>query len=233
MLSIKNHEWNKSYKNKDNYIFYPNEEIIRFISKYIRKRIGLNQFKDIQNCNTLPKVLDFGCGIGRHVFLLNEFSLDAYGFDFSDEAIKVAKSNCEKLKLAHLVEKFIVADISDLPYEDKQFDFMLSHGVVDSIPFNVAKKGMEELYRTLNDDGLIYLDLISTDDFSYGGSSLLEKTVTTEHEKNTVQSYFNDEKINTLIQGKFTIVEKHKIIKQNCLDNTENVRYHIILKKMS
>ncbi len=39
--------WNSSYKNKDNYLFVPNEEVVRFISKYIKKRIGINKFKNI------------------------------------------------------------------------------------------------------------------------------------------------------------------------------------------
>lgn len=39
-------EWNSSYENRDNFVFYPHEEIIRFVSKYIRKRVGLDEFHD-------------------------------------------------------------------------------------------------------------------------------------------------------------------------------------------
>jgi len=35
MSVLKKENWNNSYKNKDNFVFYPNEEIIRFISKYV------------------------------------------------------------------------------------------------------------------------------------------------------------------------------------------------------
>ncbi|MBT4763411.1 methyltransferase domain-containing protein, partial [bacterium] len=90
-------EWDKSYKNKDNYIFYPHEEIIRFISKYIRKRVGLDEFIDQCEINESTKVLDFGCGIGRHMRLLYEFGLNARGFDLSSEAITVAKNNFSSL----------------------------------------------------------------------------------------------------------------------------------------
>ncbi len=34
--------WDKSYENKDNYLFYPNEEVIRFLNKYIERRTNLN-----------------------------------------------------------------------------------------------------------------------------------------------------------------------------------------------
>ena len=63
---IKN--WDKSYKNRDNYIFYPHEEIIRFISKYIRKRVGLNEFTYIDNNS--PKVLDIGFLVDMRVCVI-------------------------------------------------------------------------------------------------------------------------------------------------------------------
>ena len=40
-------EWNKSYVNINNFLFYPDDEVIRFMSKYIRKIIGLNKFLNL------------------------------------------------------------------------------------------------------------------------------------------------------------------------------------------
>ena len=36
-MSKKNY-WDISYQNKDNYLLYPNEEVIRFFNKYIKRR---------------------------------------------------------------------------------------------------------------------------------------------------------------------------------------------------
>jgi SAM-dependent methyltransferase len=80
-------QWEKSYKNKDNFVFYPNEEVIRFTSKYIRKRVGLNEFVDVHNYSDNPKVLDLGCGIGRHIIYGLDMKLDMYGIDLSEVAI--------------------------------------------------------------------------------------------------------------------------------------------------
>lgn len=44
-------KWEESYRRKENFVFYPHEELIRFVSKYIRKRTGLAQWTDI---NALP-----------------------------------------------------------------------------------------------------------------------------------------------------------------------------------
>jgi hypothetical protein len=57
-------QWEDSYKNRDNFLFYPNEEVIRFVSKYLRKRKGLDEFQDINLSVDVPNFLDLGCGVG-------------------------------------------------------------------------------------------------------------------------------------------------------------------------
>ena len=37
---------------------------------------------------------------------------------------------------------------------------MISHGVLDSMPFNIARSGLLEISRCLKDKGKIYFDLI-------------------------------------------------------------------------
>ena len=229
--NYKKNEWNKSYKNKDNYMFYPEENVIRFISKYIKKRTGLDGFISLNPSLTNVKVLDFGCGIGRHVITLNEFNIDGYGFDLSNEAINTAKENFMKLGLPKLIDKVIVADILNLPYDDNFFDFMLSHGVIDSMPYEIAKNGLLELSRCLKEDGKVYLDLISEIGHSCNDDNF-EQTIQTNHERNTIQTYFNEDRINDLIENIFEIEE---IILKNKIDITNNTthgRYHIVLKKV-
>jgi len=41
MMENQKKKWEESYLNRDNFVFYPHEEVIRFVSKSIRKRIGL------------------------------------------------------------------------------------------------------------------------------------------------------------------------------------------------
>ena len=79
MNSIKE-AWEKSYLNKDNYLFYPNEEVIRFFSKYIYKQVGLDLFKK-KHLAKDPKLLVFGCGIGRHLIYSYKLGINTYGID--------------------------------------------------------------------------------------------------------------------------------------------------------
>ena len=230
MKKDKKDAWDKSYINKDNYMFYPNEDVIRFISKYITKRTGLKEFNSKYDSLDKIKVLDFGCGIGRHVRTLNEFNIDGYGFDLSSEAINTAKQNFQELGLLSLVEKVIVADIVKLPYEDKYFNFMLSHGVLDSMPYSIAKDGLLELSRCLKDNGRIYFDLIS--EIGYDCSGSFEKTIQENHEHNTIQTYFNEDRINDLIKDIFVIEEIILKSSLNVVNKTTVARYHVVVKKL-
>lgn len=232
-MNTKKNEWDNSYINKNNYVFYPHEEVVRFISKYIRKKTGRDSFSDQNIYEDTPKVLDFGCGIGRHVALLNDFNLDVYGFDLSSEAIKTAKLGFELSGQENLSNKLIVSDITNLPYMDKKFDYMLSHGVLDSMPFNTAKKGLAELHRVLKKDGLIYFDLIDSLDSSFNDSPSFEKEVDDEHERGTIQSYFNMDRINKLLSVNYKIIECYKIQRKDCLANNGLIsRYHLVVKKI-
>ena len=231
MKKDKKDAWDKSYINKDNYMFYPHEDVIRFISKYITKRTGLKEFNSKYDSLDKIKVLDFGCGIGRHVRTLNEFNIDGYGFDLSSEAINTAKQNFQELGLLSLVEKVIVADIVKLPYEDKYFNFMLSHRVLDSMPYSIAKDGLLELSRCLKDNGKIYFDVISEDGYICSDNDF-EKTITTEHEKNTIQTYFNEDRIDDLIKDVFVIEEIILKSSFNVVNKTTVARYHVVVKKL-
>lgn len=221
-------EWNGSYKNKDNFLFYPNEEVVRFISKYIKKKIGYNEYiikRDVSTC------LDLGCGIGRHVLYLDELGLDVYGIDISEEAIKFANKYFDNLGKEYLRKKLTVGSINKLPYLDTFFDFAVSHGVLDSMYFDLAKEGINEIHRVLRDDGLLYIDLISGDDYNHFKEYEGEEVVSIAHEKGTIQSYFNWRKINLLLQSKFEILDCILVQRESIISPIKNSRYHIVAKK--
>ena len=72
VLGDRKSEWDASYENRDNFVFYPNEEVIRFVSKFIRKRIGFGEFRDVTQESVQGRVLDLGCGDGSLLQYLKE-----------------------------------------------------------------------------------------------------------------------------------------------------------------
>ncbi|TLD97744.1 hypothetical protein LS71_003150 [Helicobacter jaachi] len=44
---LKIDQWNASYARGENVIFYPHEEVVRFLNRFIRKRLGEEEFCDV------------------------------------------------------------------------------------------------------------------------------------------------------------------------------------------
>ena len=225
-------EWNKSYVNKNNFLFYPDDEVIRFMSKYIRKRIGLNKFLNLNFQKNMKRSLDLGCGIGRHVIYCHEMGLDSYGIDLSDIAIKFAHDWAKVIGLLAPNKKIKQGDVRYLPWDSGFFNFVISHGVLDSMSLEIAKETSIEIARVMDTGGLFYCDLISGDDSDHAREYYGEEIVKTEHEKGTIQSYFNFHKIQYLFEGLFTIKECQLIKRENVLTGTLSSRYHLILEKI-
>ena len=225
-IRTKEKEWDASYERKENFIFYPHEEVIRFISKYFFKRKGIGTNEKIVSS---LKGLDVGCGIGKHVKFLIETGVDAYGVDLSNAAIKIAREwLSDDLQDA---ERLKIGSVLDLPFKANYFDLAVSHGVFDSMPFEVARNGVAQVANCLKPGGLFYIDLISGDDSRHYPEYDKEETVLTEHENGTIQSYFNFGKIEKLIENSFKIEEAYLIRKESVLSQDFESRYHLVLKK--
>jgi SAM-dependent methyltransferase len=96
-MDLKLSEWEESYKRGENFIFYPKEEVVKFINRYVVKRKNIDEFIPILTKQPPIKGLDLGCGIGRNTILLEEFGILAYGIDISKKAIETAKKLAVKL----------------------------------------------------------------------------------------------------------------------------------------
>lgn len=221
--------WDKSYEKRDNFVFYPHEEVIRFIARNIRKRTGLESFQDQQTFDHTPRGLDLGCGIGRHVRFMDDMQLEGHGIDLSQVAIDQARAICDAEGRTALSKYFRVGSITEMPYEDGFFDFILSHGVLDSLPFTLAQQAMLEAKRVLRKGGLFYLDLVSGDDSNHYPEFSGEETVTASFEKDTIQSYFNYGLIQDLVGDLFEVRECTLIRHSSVISNSWHCRYHVVL----
>ncbi len=221
--------WDRSYDRRENFLFYPHEEIVRFMARHVRKRVGFEEFEDRHGLERNPRVLDLGCGIGRHVRFCDDLRLEAWGVDHSRIALGEAGRICDREGRGHLVGRFVVANGERLPFADGAFDFIVSHGVLDSMPFDVARRTMRDCRRVLSASGRFYLDLISGDDHRHFPEFAGEEVVATTHEQDTVQSYFNFARIEQLVGNGFVIEECQKVSRTSVLSPVRQARYHVVL----
>ena len=102
------------------------------------------------------KVLDLGCGSGRHLLHLAEQGFETFGIDLSGKAIELAAT--------WLKERGLRADIrvgsafERLPYEDDFFDAIISVRVLNHGRIEDIRNAVEEMQRVLKPNGVIFIE---------------------------------------------------------------------------
>ena len=103
------------------------------------------------------KVLDLGCGTGRHTVLLAKQGFDVYATDVSKSALKITKKWIKeknlsaKLKEHSCYEKF--------PFKDSFFDAIISTQVIHHNFHNKIKFCISEIERVLKHKGIIFITI--------------------------------------------------------------------------
>lgn len=100
--------------------------------------------KDLRN----KKVLDVGCGSGRHALRLAGLAQEVVGTDISQKSIDVANSNAAKNKITNF--SGVVSDYSS-PYQPDYFDYAIMVNAVHHI--DDAERVFRNVSKSLKDDG--------------------------------------------------------------------------------
>jgi len=229
-------KWQQSYLRAENFIFYPKDEAVKFLSRFVRKRVGVNKFIDIIDFSRKKPVrgLDFGCGIGRLAILMKEWGIDAYGMDISAHALKTARELAESFGFAGMKDKFVLDNGAKLSFASRYFNIIIADSVLDSMPFKLAVKLVKEIERVTVNKGVFFLSLICADGLEHPRGFIGEEKVKTLHEQGTIQSYYNWEKIRHLIaETKFKIIWAQLISSESLVSSYRSSRYYLVLKKGS
>ena len=135
---------------------YPNEYAARFLfGNYSR---DLTERKEI-------KILDLGCGAGRHTRMFAEQGFDTYAIDLSREGIRYTTEMLESCKLSADIRQ---GDMTQLPYDDEFFDGVLSFGVFYYISGEGVKQAISEMFRVLKPGGIAMIIMRTDNDYRFG-----------------------------------------------------------------
>jgi 2-polyprenyl-3-methyl-5-hydroxy-6-metoxy-1,4-benzoquinol methylase len=103
------------------------------------------KLEELLRKNNGSKILDFGCGAGRHAVYFARKGFVVYGFDASEMAIERAK---DVLKSENLFADLRVWDMmKPLPYEDGFFDAVLVVRVMHHTYMDNIKRIAKEIGR--------------------------------------------------------------------------------------
>lgn len=117
-------------------------------------------------------------------------------------------------------------DSQILPFEDNYFDFTVAESCLDSMPYRLAKNYISEIKRATKK--YIYASLIAFDPEIHSTDEYL---VTTKSEQGTIQSVFDDKKVEDLFGIKLESFTFLRQVKQ--IDPIKDVvignRYYIVV----
>ncbi len=104
------------------------------------------------------RVLDFGCGTGRHTVYLAKLGFDVYGFDWSRKAISRTREELHKERLS---AKLRIWDMNGIPfpYASSFFDGVLVMRVFHHTFSDKIRKIATEIERVTRKGGYIYVEV--------------------------------------------------------------------------
>jgi SAM-dependent methyltransferase len=101
-----------------------------------------------------PAILDCGCGTGHNLTLLRRYG-DAYGIDLTWAGLQYAVSRGER--------RVARATASRLPFADARFGLVTSFDVLYSLPDDVERDTIAEMFRVLQPGGTLIVNVAALD----------------------------------------------------------------------
>jgi cyclopropane fatty-acyl-phospholipid synthase-like methyltransferase len=134
--------WEKIYKKSKRLKKEPHsemDEIVQLLEKRKMKRI-----------------LDLGCGSGRHTVYLASKGFDIYGLDLSPKGLM---HTLEFLSERGLTAHLTLHHMTHLPYDSDFFDAVISVQVIHHNRIEDIRVTIKEITRVLKDKGLIWITM--------------------------------------------------------------------------
>ncbi len=136
------------------------------------------------------RVLDLGCGPGRHSLYMASKGFEVIGLDVSDTALSFLASQTVKASTNKVV--LVKHEMSSLPFIDSYFDAVLSTNVIHHGTLLEIEKTIGEVFRVLKSKGSALMTTVSTGDYKFGNGRRLEENtfVCTEGDERGITHHF-------------------------------------------
>ena len=117
---------------------------------------------DFKQQNT-KRVLDLGCGAGRHTVALANAGLQVTSLDVSETALRELRDRLDKSALTNVT--LVKHDMVELPFLDDYFDALVCTNVLHHGTINVIRKTIAEIHRILKSGACGLIVTLSKKDF--------------------------------------------------------------------
>jgi ubiquinone/menaquinone biosynthesis C-methylase UbiE len=224
-------KYNDYFSRQENYNFYPEVEVVRFFSQYLRRRVELEEVIDVLPDAKGIRVIDIGYGSGHNFMFGYEMGLDMYGIKYSSKDVSAMQKRLGESICLTINERVTANDIRDLPWDNGFFSHAISDRTLDSMPFEIAQAGVSEIARVVAAGGYFYCNLISGDETDRDPNFCGDVVVQKDHNKSMTCSYYNRTKVRRLIEPLFEILscQLHQVM--DPVAGTRNGRWHIVSRR--
>ncbi|MCL6578113.1 MAG: class I SAM-dependent methyltransferase [Candidatus Bathyarchaeota archaeon] len=193
-------EWNKILREEWYSQEEPDEIVVDFVKSLKNKRQG-------------TRVLDLGCGAGRHQVFLSKHGFEAHGVDISETGLILTK---EKLRKQNLEIYLVKCDMRNLPYVGSCFDVVVCLHTIYHQRLREIQKTISEIQRILREEGFLLVNFLSKRTYSYGKGMKIEEDTFVEHVgvEAGVFHHFSDEQEIKRLFKEFNVLDLQLIEKE-------------------
>lgn len=148
------------------------------------------------------KVLDIGCGYGKHSLYLAENGFDVTSIDPNVKVLEWLKEYIEKKSINNI--SVMRGDINRLSLEDSSFDAVICTSVLHHQCLKQIQNSISEIQRVLRQGGSFLFDVLSIEDdyFGYGQEIELNTFVGSREGEEDIPHHYTDiEELKRLLKG--------------------------------
>ncbi len=137
MLASTANQWDDIFQRDGRIFLEPAPVVAQFAEQLVTKHFR--------------RVLDVGCGSGRHVVCLSDFGLEVYGMDYSPAGLRLAS---DWLAGSGQIRRLILADMRcAFPFQTAFFDALIATQVIHHAQLAIIQQTAREITRVVRPAG--------------------------------------------------------------------------------
>jgi ubiquinone/menaquinone biosynthesis C-methylase UbiE len=179
-------QWNQILREENYSSEEPDDFVVRFVCPLQRRNI---------------RILDLGCGAGRHVVYAAAEGFAVYGVDTSEMGLKMTRGRLRNRNLhGHLVK----CSMMFLPFVESCFDIVVCTRAIYHQKLGYIQNTVHEIHRVLMENGVVLVDFLSKRTYSYGKGSKIEDNTFMEcrgTEKDVIHHFADKKELKKLFEN--------------------------------
>jgi SAM-dependent methyltransferase len=180
------------------------------------------------------RIVDLGCGVGRHLLYLSRQGFDVHGLDISEAGVERCREELEQQQLPATLH---VADMQHIPYPDAFFDWALSVQVIHHTTAATLRQAIQHVANKLRPGGYFFVTFPPVENASGDGGQEVEPRTFLKDEDGEplLHHYVVAEEIDDLMSA-FTLLEKRLEPRESRDASgqiTSRLRWNVLAQKSS